>query len=89
MRALAEAWPEEAIVQQAVAQIPWSHNVRLLDMVKDREERLWYARQAIEHGWSRNVLVIQIESGQYRRQGKATSNFKQLYRRHNPISPSS
>ncbi|MBL8211811.1 MAG: DUF1016 family protein [Bryobacterales bacterium] len=75
MRAFAEAWPEEAIVQQAVAQIPWGHNVRLLDLVKDRDERLWYARAAIEHGWSRNVLVIQIEAGLYRRQGKAITNF--------------
>ncbi|KAJ3066536.1 hypothetical protein HK102_007633, partial [Quaeritorhiza haematococci] len=42
MRAFAAAWPEEPIVQQAVAQIPWGHNVRLLDYVKDPEERLWY-----------------------------------------------
>jgi predicted nuclease of restriction endonuclease-like (RecB) superfamily len=75
MRALAEAWPEEAIVQQAVAQIPWGHNVRILDKVKDRDERLWYIRAAIEQGWSRNGLVMQIESGLYRRQGKAITNF--------------
>lgn len=75
MRALAEAWPEDEFVQQPVAQLPWGHNVRLLDLVKDREQRLWYARAAIEHGWSRNVLVIQIEAGLYGRQGKATTNF--------------
>lgn len=75
MRAFSEAWPEAAIVQQVVGQIPWGHNVRLLDLVKDREQRLWYARAAIEHGWSRNVLVIQIEAGLYARQGKATTNF--------------
>ncbi len=75
MRAFAEAWPDEAIVQQPVAQIPWGHNVRLLDLVKDRDERLWYARATIEHDWSRNVLVIQIEAGLYRRQGKAITNF--------------
>ena len=67
MRALAEAWPDEAIVQQAAAQLPWFHNCVLLDKVKDRVERLWYIEQAIEHGWSRNVLVLQIESGLYRR----------------------
>jgi predicted nuclease of restriction endonuclease-like (RecB) superfamily len=71
MRALSEAWPEDEFVPQPVAQLPWGHNVRLLDLVKDREERLWYARAAIEHGWSRNVLVIQIEAGLSRRQGKA------------------
>lgn len=75
MRAFTEAWPEEAIVQQVVGQIPWGHNVRLLDMVKDRNERLWYAKAAIEHGWSRYVLVIQIEAGLYHRQGKAITNF--------------
>ena len=76
MRAFAEAWPEESIVQQAVAQIPWGHNVRLLDLVKDHQERLWYVEKAIQNGWSRNVLVLQIESGLYRRQGKAITNFK-------------
>ena len=75
MRAFADAWPDEAIVQQAVAQIPWGHNVRILDLVKDPAERLWYVRQTVQNGWSRKVLVIQIESGLYRRQGKALTNF--------------
>lgn len=42
MRSFAESWPEEAIVQQVVGQIPWGHNVRILDLVKDHTERLWY-----------------------------------------------
>ena len=67
MRAFAEAWPVEAIVQQAVALLPWGHNVRLLDLVKDGEERFWYADQAIRQGWSRNVLVMQIEQRIHRR----------------------
>lgn len=75
MRSFAEAWPEESIVQQVVGQIPWGHNVRLLDLVKTTEERLWYAQAAVEHGWSRNVLAMQIEGGLYRRQGKALTNF--------------
>ena len=75
MRAFAEAYLEESFVQQVVAQIPWGHNVRLLDLVKDPTERLWYAQQTIQYGWSRNILVHQIESGLYRRQGKATTNF--------------
>src|SRR5262249_31838307 len=70
------AWPEEAIVQQLVAQIPWGHNVRLLDHVKERAEREWYIRAAIEHGWSRSMLEHWIESDLYRRQGKATTNFE-------------
>jgi predicted nuclease of restriction endonuclease-like (RecB) superfamily len=75
MKAFAEAWPDESILQQAVAKLPWGHNVRILDLVKDPEERLWYAQAAIENGWSRNVLVLRIESGLYRRQGKAVTNF--------------
>lgn len=75
MRAFAEAWPDKAIVQQAVAQIPWGHNVTLLDKLKSQETRLWYARQAIAHGWSRNVLALQIESEVHARQGKAVTNF--------------
>ena len=75
MRGLAEAWPEESIVQQAVAQIPWGHNVRILDRVKNPTERIWYIQQTIQQGWSRNVLVHQIESGLYHRQGQAITNF--------------
>ena len=75
MRTFAAAWPDEAIVQQLVAQIPWGHNVRILDYVKGQSEREWYVRATIQNGWSRNVLVHQIESGLYRRQGKAPTNF--------------
>lgn len=75
MRTFAEAWPDESIVQQLVAQIPWGHNVRILDYVKAQSEREWYVRATVQNGWSRNVLVHQIESGLYRRQGKAPTNF--------------
>jgi predicted nuclease of restriction endonuclease-like (RecB) superfamily len=63
-------------VQQAAAQIPWFHNVVLLEKVKAPAERLWYVQQTVEHGWSRNVLVHQIESKLYERQGKAITNFE-------------
>ena len=76
MRAFAEAWPDESILQAPLAKLTWYHNLTLLEKVKSREERLWYAEQAIQNGWSRNVLVIQIESGLYRRQGKAVTNFQ-------------
>ena len=75
MRAFAEAWPDEQIVQEVLAQITWYHNITLLEKVKDPPERLWYVEQTIEHGWSRNVLVHQIESKLYERQGKAITNF--------------
>lgn len=77
MRAFAEAWPDEQIVQQAVGQLPWGHNLVLLSKLKDQGERLAYAQKAIENGWSRNVLVMQIESAAHNRQGRATTNFVQ------------
>jgi predicted nuclease of restriction endonuclease-like (RecB) superfamily len=63
MRAFAEAYPDEQIVQQLAGQIPWFHNCMLLDKVKDPEERLWYIQQTIQHGWSRSVLTQRVESG--------------------------
>ncbi len=76
MKAFAEAWTEAPILQEPLAKLTWFHNLTLLEKVKVREERLWYARAAVENGWSRNVLVMQIESGLYRRQGKAITNFQ-------------
>lgn len=75
MRTFAGAYPDETIVQQAVAQIPWGHNVYLLDSVKDPPKREWYVRKTIENGWSRSVLMHQVESDLYHRQGKALDNF--------------
>jgi predicted nuclease of restriction endonuclease-like (RecB) superfamily len=58
-------------------QIPWKHNCVILDKVKDPEQRLWYIQQTIANGWSRNVLVLQIESRLFDRQGSAITNFEQ------------
>ena len=76
MRSFAAAWTDEAIVQAPLAQLTWYHHLALLEKVEGPEHRLWYARQAIEHGWSRNVLVAQIETGLHKRAGKALTNFK-------------
>ena len=78
MRDFAAAYPDEQILQQAAAKIPWFHNCVLLDKVKDVDERLWYMQQTIENGWSRNVLVFQIESGLHKRQGSAITNFERV-----------
>ncbi|MGI0484931.1 PDDEXK nuclease domain-containing protein [Pantanalinema rosaneae CENA516] len=78
MRAFAEAYPDEQIVATLVGQIPWGHNLRILERVKDPTERLWYIQQTIEHGWSRNVLVHQIESGLHARWGSAITNFDRV-----------
>jgi predicted nuclease of restriction endonuclease-like (RecB) superfamily len=75
MRAFAEAWPDAQFVQQAVAQLPWGHNVVLLDKLPGLETRRWYAAKAIEHNWSRNILVMQIETRLLERSGKAVTNF--------------
>lgn len=75
MRAFAAAWPDAEFVQQAVARLPWGHNVVLLDRLPGPETRLWYATKALEHGWSRNVLVMQIERRLLERSGTAVTNF--------------
>ncbi|MEM9806807.1 MAG: PDDEXK nuclease domain-containing protein [Cyanobacteria bacterium P01_D01_bin.56] len=77
MRAFAEAYADLKFVQQLAGQIPWFHNCTLLDKVKDPDVRLWYIQQTIANGWSRNVLIIQIESDLYGRQGGAITNFEQ------------
>lgn len=75
MQQFAAAWPDEPMVQQLVAQIPWGHNIILLQSLKDAAQRQWYAQAAIQHGWSRNVLAHQIDSRLIERQGQATTNF--------------
>ena len=80
MRRLAEEYIDEGFVQQVVAQIPWSHNLIILEKVNNIEERRWYIDKTIENGWSRNVLTIQIETNLYGRQVLADkiTNFKSL-----------
>ena len=63
MRKFAGAWRDIAIVQELLAQITWYHHIALLDKVKDPAEREWYLYETIRNGWSRNVLVHQIDSG--------------------------
>jgi len=76
-RKVARPVPElpETAPPSAVGSIPWGHNVVLMQKVKDPSQRLWYAAKAIEHGWSRTILTVQIESGLFERQGKAVTNF--------------
>ncbi|MGQ9366145.1 PDDEXK nuclease domain-containing protein [Azospirillum sp. ST 5-10] len=77
MRDFAAAWTDPGILQQVVARLPWGHNVRLLEAVRQPDRRLWYARAALENGWSRSVLALQIETGLHARQGAAVTNFSQ------------
>ncbi len=68
MAKFAQTYPDREFVQQVVVQIPWGHNLVLLDKVSDPEERYWYLTACQKNGWSRAVLVHQIESGLYQRQ---------------------
>ncbi len=93
MRAFAEAYPQFVqqaaaqiqttgnqriiIVQQLAAQLPWGHHQVLLDKVKPQQERAFYIKKSIENGWSRSVLLHQIESQLHLRQGNAITNFEQ------------
>lgn len=78
--------PERAIAKQAVSQlqnetvkritqIPWGHNIVIVRKCNSINEALFYVQKTIEHNWSRNVLVHQIESCLSDREGKAISNF--------------
>lgn len=75
MRAFAMAWPNSEIVQEVLAQLPWYHNIALLEKLSIKEERIWYAKHAFKYGWSRNILIMQIEVKAHMRQGKAQNNF--------------
>ena len=75
MRAFTEAWPDRGIVQEALAQITWYHNLALLEKLETPRDRLWYAAKTVENGWSRNILAMQIEARAHERQGKAVNNF--------------
>ena len=78
MAKFADTYKDIEFVQQVVAQIPWGQNIVVLDKISDENKREWYLRQTIENGWSRNVLVHQIESDLYARQVRSNkiTNFE-------------
>lgn len=65
-----------AIPPEPMASLPWGHNIVLLQKLKSISDRLWYARKAVEHGWSRAVLTHHIEAQLHQREGKAVTNFQ-------------
>jgi len=75
MRQFAKTWPAREIVQEALAQIPWYHQIALMEKCSTAAERLFYVRETVAHGWSQAILCLQIESGLHKRQGKAVNNF--------------
>lgn len=71
---------DDAIAKQAVAQlvqIPWGHNIHIISKCQTTDEAAYYVSNTLAHGWSRNVLVHQIESGLWQRDGQALHNFEQ------------
>ena len=78
MAKFALRFPDREFVQAVLAQITWYHHITLMDKVKSADEHIWYAEQAARNGWTRNVLVHQIESGLYQRQVlvEKVSNFE-------------
>jgi hypothetical protein len=80
MRDFARSWPDEAMLPQAVAKLPWGHVRRLLDMLDDPAARLWYAESAVEHGYRSEIgqhklLEHHVATGRYEREGRALTNF--------------
>ena len=75
MRAFAEAFPDATIVKRLVSQLPWGQIIRLIQMVKDPATREFYIRECLVHGWSRDILEIQIRNQLHLRAGKAQNNF--------------
>lgn len=64
-----------AILQRSVAKLPWGHNCTLLDKLKLPEQKLFYATKAIQNGWTRDMLVNQIENGLHQQMGALSNNF--------------
>lgn len=67
IKAFYEQYKEFSILPQVVAELPWTHNYILLEKIKDINERIWYAKECLENGWSKNVLIHQIELDLYKR----------------------
>lgn len=61
--------------QQLVANLPWGHNVLLMEKVKDKNIRMIYVKAVLENGWSRSILELQIESNYHLRVGNTINNF--------------
>lgn len=87
MKQFFQFYPDVVITTQSVSQLPWGHITRLMQLVKDPIKREWYVHNAINNGWSRSVLEIQIESQLYERQA-IPSNKITNYNEHLPAAQS-
>lgn len=71
MKSFYNEYKDDEEFVQLVAQLPWKHNITLMQKVKDKEIRKWYMDKCLEEGWSDNILVYQIDTDLYNRQVKA------------------
>ncbi|PKL44169.1 MAG: DUF1016 domain-containing protein [Candidatus Riflebacteria bacterium HGW-Riflebacteria-1] len=69
--------PVALLPEDLILSLPWGHHGILITKVKDLDTRKWYMQAAIVNGWSRNILVMQIESAVHKRQGQVVSNFSE------------
>jgi predicted nuclease of restriction endonuclease-like (RecB) superfamily len=69
-------YKDDEEVQQLVAQVPWGHNIILMEKVKDKEVRKVYIEGILKNGWGRNMLSIQIDNGYHLRIGASNNNFE-------------
>ena len=65
-------------VPLTVAQIPWTHNIILIEKIKDKKLRYWYMQKVLENGWSKDILSLMIKSEVHKREGNLVSNFKEV-----------
>ncbi len=75
MRKFAQEYKTDEIGQQAVDRIPWGHIVTLIYAISNKNERHFYVQGALQNGWSRNILSMQIETNLFKRQGNVVTNF--------------
>ncbi len=76
MRKFAEEYQNVTILQEVLAKLTWYHHQTLLDKITDKQTRLFYINKAIDHDWSRNIMLMHIEMALHKREGKAITNFK-------------
>ncbi len=75
MKLFYEEYRDDENLQQLVANLPWGHNLLLMEKFKDKKIRKLYAQATIENGWSRNVLSFQIDGLYHLRVGNSANNF--------------
>ena len=88
MKSFYNEYKDDEEFVQLVAQLPWKHNITLIQKVKDKEIRKWYMGKCLEEGWSDNILVYQIDTNLYNRQVKTIkhNNFNLTIKQNNDLA---